>query len=415
MDVEITAKHIWTKFILKLKSQNPFFANLAMFAEFDLSEDLDWAQTDGKRIGIAAQLVDDYSERELHGLLLHQVLHLALSHGVRGMSKNHELWNVAADIVVNNIIHEAFGWPAAPATAWNFNFTGSSADKVYAILLRESEKREDCCTSGEPNVCETASPSDDHDSADDIDDTDMNSSKSAIATHSPGRESAKKYKSAYDLVAGISPDEAIATEEYWRHSLISVERSHQAGDISASLTREWTIAAHPQLNWRTILWRFVSPTRDDYSEFDNRFVHQGVYLEVLQCESIVVDVVIDTSGSVSQTLLSAFLTELVSIKAHFPHVLIKLFYCDSQLSGPFDLLVAQENIPVPIGGGGTNFDPYFSELRNADLVRMPVGVVYFTDGFATFPDAIPAIDVLWVIPDYGIDEETVPFGTVIRI
>jgi predicted metal-dependent peptidase len=59
----------------------------------------------------------------------------------------------------------------------------------------------------------------------------------------------------------------------------------------------------PQLDWKSYLWRYLTQTPNDFSDFDRRFVGQGLYIETLSGESVKVYVAIDTSGSIDNELL----------------------------------------------------------------------------------------------------------------
>ena len=71
--------------------------------------------------------------------------------------------------------------------------------------------------------------------------------------------------------------------------------------------------------------------------------------------------------------------------------------------------------PIEVkGGGGTSFVPVFRGVEERKL--NPAILVYFTDGWGTFPDRAPSYPVLWVVVE-GPDTIGVefPFGRVIMI
>ena len=87
--------------ILKIRTANPFFGTLALFADIEITEAVESAATNGKSIYINEQYCSRLSSSELTGLLLHEILHCALEHVTRRGPRNAETWNIAADIVVN--------------------------------------------------------------------------------------------------------------------------------------------------------------------------------------------------------------------------------------------------------------------------------------------------------------------------
>ena len=157
-----------------------------------------------------------------------------------------------------------------------------------------------------------------------------------------------------------------------------------------------------------------------FRSIDRRHVWQGLYLETLESESADVDVCIDTSGSVDGAQLDRFLSELRGIVRAYPGVRCRLFYADAACHGPHEL-EADTPVPAPVGGGGTDFRPFFRAVlaprrddRRQEHGRPPLAV-YLTDGIGTFPEAPPSVPVLWVVTPGGLQSERFPFGEVVRM
>ena len=55
-------------------------------------------------------------------------------------------------------------------------------------------------------------------------------------------------------------------------------------------------------------------------------------------ESVTAEVCIDTSGSVSDEQLEQFFGELKGILSSYPHVNVNLYYCDTEIFGPYKLM-----------------------------------------------------------------------------
>lgn len=96
---------------------------------------------------------------EVPFLLIHEILHIAFKHGLRGEGKNHKLYNMAADLYINKYIADEFGcYPgkgavAIPGDKYNngiefctgglfspdINIDKDTADSIYNKLLDEME------------------------------------------------------------------------------------------------------------------------------------------------------------------------------------------------------------------------------------------------------------------------------------
>ena len=90
--------------LLQLRAKNPFFATLALFAHLEWREEIATAATDGRDIVFNPAFAATLTPAEFQAVLLHEVLHCALLHVMRRASREPELWNIAADIVVNGMI-----------------------------------------------------------------------------------------------------------------------------------------------------------------------------------------------------------------------------------------------------------------------------------------------------------------------
>jgi predicted metal-dependent peptidase len=153
-------------------------------------------------------------------------------------------------------------------------------------------------------------------------------------------------------------------------------------------------------------------TPTDFQGYDRRFVGRGLYLETLVGESVQVYVAIDTSGSIGNDEMKMFLGEVLGILNAYPHIKCYLYYADADIYGPYDINKHDE-IPVPKGGGGTSFVPFFDEKeRNFNSEGV---CVYLTDGYGSFPQNQPSLPVLWIVTPGGLDLKEFPFGEAVRL
>ena len=169
---------------------------------------------------------------------------------------------------------------------------------------------------------------------------------------------------------------------------------------------------NPQLDWKTILWRYLVKTPSDFSGFDRRFLYRELYLEELSIDTLEVYCCIDTSGSISQEVLSKFISELKGILSSYPIIKCQLFYADSKCFGPYDIDLHDE-LPMPEGGGGTDFCPFFKAVEDQETYTLPI-CIYLTDGYGQYPEK-SNLDTLWVITPGGIESYNIPFGNVCRL
>ena len=86
----------------------PFYGSILMNLRVALA-DCGTAATDMRRLIFDPQFVLRLSSEELQFVMMHEVMHNVLRHCIRGADKISEIYNVAADIVVNSNIMKSMG------------------------------------------------------------------------------------------------------------------------------------------------------------------------------------------------------------------------------------------------------------------------------------------------------------------
>ena len=92
--------------LLRIRGDHPFFGTLALFADLRMTDDVATAGTDGKVVWFNPGFVERQDAPRLCGLVVHELLHAALQHGLRRRERDPLLWNIAADIVVNGMVRK---------------------------------------------------------------------------------------------------------------------------------------------------------------------------------------------------------------------------------------------------------------------------------------------------------------------
>ena len=123
--------------LLRLRMKSPFFATLALFAQFRPTQLLDTAATDGKDIFFNPDFLQSLSTSQQDGLLLHEVLHAALLHVIRRGVRDPLVWNVAADIVVNGMISQQGCFELPPGGLRDTQLEHLSVEEIYELLMKD--------------------------------------------------------------------------------------------------------------------------------------------------------------------------------------------------------------------------------------------------------------------------------------
>jgi len=131
-------------------------------------------------------------------------------------------------------------------------------------------------------------------------------------------------------------------------------------------------------------------------------------------------IAIDTSGSVSGELVQTFVKKtyniLKSTESFFSKINLHIIQCDAAIQEDVKITSQSEfdeylkNMTLH-GFGGTDFCPVFRyvdslvEIKEFDNLK---GLIYFTDGFGTFPSKMPSYDTAFVFIDENYEIPDVP-------
>jgi predicted metal-dependent peptidase len=368
--------------------RNPFFAALALMAPIVITESIDTAATDGERLYFNPKFLHSLKPAERDGVIVHEVLHAALMHVTRRDSRQPLLWNIACDIVVNGMVVSDDRLKLPEGVVLDPKLEHLTVEEVYELVIRQ------------PRALQK------HLAMQDLR-PDLGEPTSGESEPSTG-----------DRGQPMSAERRRRIEERWNEVIAQAAAvAMRQGSLPAAMQRHFGSLLDPKVDWRTRLWQYLVRTPDDFAGFDRRLVWSGLYLEQLEGESVCVDVCVDTSGSIEQTQLGEFLAEVKGIMNAYEHIQARLFYADSNCHGPYPLSKADRGMPKAIGGGGTNFAPFFEAVNahppaRPDTARL---LVYLTDGFGNFPQTPPEHPCLWVVVPGGLPDPDFPFGEVVRM
>ena len=375
---------IVSKCKIQVRQECQFFGALMLFASIKTSNKVDTAATDGKDIFFNENFLNKLTSSEQNALMLHEVLHMALLHVQRRQSRDPHIWNIAADIVVNDLIIRNTKFKLPKDAIIDQQYSDKSVEFIYECLLKNNKYKK------------------------------YSLKISDIANQS--KEDQSKQQS-------LSQQELQDIESYWKDKIqvlkssnLSMEESSGQGSLPAGMSVEIDVVLEPEVDWRHALWKYVGKTPADFDDLDRRFLYKGLYLEGLLTEALEVSVCIDTSGSISNKLLDQFLGELKGILSSYPHVKCDLFFADAQIDGPHEISSINELPPVS-GFGGTSFVPFFNylEKNNNNLLGSHKVSIYFTDGYGDFPATEPKDPTMWLVCKDGLETNRFPFGEVVRI
>lgn len=331
--------------------------------------------------------LEKMGEEHLLAVLLEQVLHMALRHPDRARGKKDPLaWKVACDLAVLQLLADLalermLRGKAAPAVPDVAELCRRMArDLGVADFSPERMTEEEMYRILEGRVGALSLP--------------------VSAFGSDTHEGWGRADPASEAAFALEMEELLATATALQEN------------IPLGAARRIRRFMQPVLPWQHVVSSFLRRAREEYTWDvpDRRRMHRGEYFwpSLAAPSSLRAAVAVDTSGSVREDQLGAFLDELLSLTSSL-RAEVLLLACDAAVHE--ERIVSwregyepEEIARYLVGGGGTNYLPVFQRLQETG--RRPDVLVYFTDGLADFPSDPPDFPVVWAIcPPGGTVEE----------
>lgn len=435
-------KDALTAFGLNLQMGHlPFFHCLFLNLRLIFTTELPTLATDGINLLINPIFVEkqctvngNIVNRNAIPLFMHELLHVALQHNSRRAGRDPKIWNYVADCIVNHMVENVINKSQLPQffleSAITFdNFFPAEIHKKYPDLKNLSvEELYMIAESNRKKLNMDKTPSFGNSPPKKRKGDKQNQGENGEHDHkqcgcfTPSQEnSSDKLKEEIKKATGNKSQKELQDElKVAIQQATAAARMREHSGLKGNDARFVDfISNRPEIDWRTILWKFLTPAPTDFGSFDRRFFSQGLYIEELKSDRVVISVCVDTSGSIDHKELGSFIAEIKGMLFAFPEVIVNLYYADAGIFGPYKLDAGSE-IPKAQGGGGTDFRPFFKKIEedktNEDMNGMRLAV-YLTDGFGTFPEIkdIPQeLQTLWVITAGGLEESKFPFGSTVR-
>lgn len=344
----------------------------------------------------------DYGAR----MYLHVLLHCIFYHSFQYGKVDPQLWDLAADIAVENTIME-MGLP----------FTKMQTDAEAVIILQELKTDIGSLTAERIYHYYRKHP--------------LYDSEIAEMQWLFKRDSHELWQPAQE-------DELFVTEEMWKKISERVKtdlKSFSKGKTeSESLEKNLAEATRDRIDYAELLRRFTVMGEDvsvNEDEFDYVYYTYGLscygnmpliepleYRDAKKVREFII--ALDTSASCRGTVVQEFLKRTYSIlkgtEHFFQKINVHIIQCDSEVRSDvritcdddFDDFIRNEKLQ---GSGSTDFRPVFTyvdELLEKGEFENLKGLIYFTDGYGVYPERMPGYDVIFAFLEEDNSQPSVP-------
>lgn len=382
MQHKLSASDRITKARVRMLLKHGFFGQIATRLQLVEEPGIPTAAVDGKKFYYNADFVQKLTDDELVFLVGHEVGHCVWQHFLRRGDRRRDVWNMAGDFVINQIlVDERIGAQikAVPILLDN-KYRGMASEEVYEELMK--------------NAVKIQATLDIHMDGDGNED---------------GEGEGKGFKGE-----PLSDEEKKALSDELKEAVLQAAQASGAGNIPKGFQRLINDITAPKMNWRDMLKiQLNSIIKNDYSFMrpNRKGWHIGAVLPgMLPGDEVNIAIAIDTSGSISESMLKDFLGEIAGIMDQFDSYIVRVFQFDTHVYGE-EIFSSDSNSDIRTyevrGGGGTDFEVIFSHLKNEDVT--PNQLVVFTDGepWGSWGDA-DYCDTLWIV--HSNSNKKAPFG-----
>ena len=394
----------------------PFVGAVAMHLDLVPVRDADCptAATDGAAMYWNIAFLAELKPEERLFVFAHEVYHNIMLHSLRCDGRSHELFNIACDIEVNQLLeNDGLVAPKVGCFIRNSNHPDGysfapnlSAEQYYELLLKHADRN--IAAAGKNGNGSLDGQFDIHIFKDDN-------------FEPSGNETSDKYgKVAHD--PDFRPNVSEGNVEHIREAAIAAAQAieRQGGSLPAHLKKIVNQLTEAKVDWKEVLTQFVTRSCGDgdrtWNRCNRRFAASGTYLPAHETSSMNVAVVLDTSGSVT-SMLPQFLGELNSLGKSFGNYKLTVIQNDCKVEdvaeytddSPLDL----ENVEFKVHGyGGTTLAPAFKHIVDNNIEADCI--VAMTDGmFSHDIDAdICSIPTMWLLPKDGTKDH-ITFGEIV--
>jgi predicted metal-dependent peptidase len=340
-----------TRARISLLLQQPFWGNLATRLILRDATDLEWcktAATDGRYFYYNRDFISKLDKQETIFLVAHEVEHCVYDHMDRRGSRKADMWNAAADFVINYELHEhGVGKLPNPQTSgvtacFDSKFKGMFAEEVYELLKKDPDRK--------------------------FPEFDIHLE--------PGDGKGEPMTEEEQRVLG---DEI-------RNAVIQAAKGQAAGNVPAGVKRMLKDLTEPQMNWRQVLeMKIQSMVKSDFTweRCSRKSQASGIYLPSTKNDfKVEADIAIDCSGSMSEDMLRDLLSEVKGIMQQFQDFKLRVWCFDTAVYhmeeySP-DNLEEIDDYDIK-GGGGTDFMCNWIYMKENGFE--PQRFIMMTDGY----------------------------------
>jgi predicted metal-dependent peptidase len=389
---------------ITLLIEQPWFGQLVTYLNFISAAKIGSEDTQCETMGVDIKgnvfynenFIERLSIKELKTVLCHEILHLVFLHPNRCGNRQPMLYNIAADLKVNNELAYVrdnnddllFKLPAGCLMPH-----GNTFENQGIVVENISEKT-----------------------------TEMIYNELLQQAFDP------KNKMFDVLVVGSGEEEkptgtnqhqngiAQAEKQWKERAYVANASCKDKGSIPLGVLREYEMLDNAELDWKKVIRQRLRNIykKVSWSTIRKKYFPDFYFPGIKKVPGLTCVIGIDTSGSMGKKELNKAMSEIWSLSRQYEKISFFVVPCDAEIEQVIPVNTANKrklfNIKLD-GGGGTSFIPVFDLIKEKYNNKIDC-LIYFTDLYGDFPEESGRFNTYWITTTENID---VPFGRVIHI
>lgn len=360
------------RFKMELLRKMPFYGDILMHLIFVENKSIPTAATDGKTIWYNPNFLSDLELGERNFILMHEVFHVLLRHGVRNADgkRDKDIWNIACDIIVNDMLIKLQPYMGManipfrkPSVGTFARISGDeTAENLYAKIKADNENKNKF--------------------------TRKLKIRWGYAGNSSYERDAKMVDIPSDLRTFELPmDEADINDQLLREMIRTAAQKNRGTMGSCYIPAEiYALTESKKLDWRKLFKDFLSQEIGDdasYTTPERKYLHMDMILPGHSLTDETVEEIwafVDSSGSVGHEEMAQFLTQLYRICREFKCIM-NICYWDTAVTDVYRKIRREDDILkcIPHHSGGTDINCVYQWIHENKV--KPDVMLILTDGY----------------------------------
>jgi predicted metal-dependent peptidase len=386
MDEELLKALNKAKLKIMVDPDNTFLGSIMCGLDIVFDDEVPAACTNGIQIKLSPRFFGSLSDKSKIGLILHELWHIGRLHNLRCKNRDHETWNMACDIVINNWLDDKGYGELVQQGLVDHSLDNKSEEEIYDILKKDSNKN--ASTKSMANICQIK-PND------------------VIENNSAESKS---------IQLGNVQEADIQTRKLMERK---GNTSYGSGIFEIDTLLDKFFQA--QIPWNVYLEKYLTDMKDygvrSYKRPNRRYLYKGIYMASRTPEEGRLghlQFYIDTSGSISQEQMTLYNTELRYIWEELRPTKMSIIQFCTEITAE-DVLEDGDDYKIIhiVKSGGTSFKP----VREKILKDKPICAIIFTDLYAEkeYTQTDGKVPLIWIAVDTTLDKDAVLEGKVIHL